>query len=242
MDIRKNDLLNGIAYGAAALGTIIGEATGAQVLVYVCKPLLMIILSSWFFFKSRRVGDRFTILVQAGLFFSLIGDVALMFQHVDQFNFLIGLGAFLIAQLCYTIAFAHHLANGTEGFSVVPWLVATGMLFYGVLFGMALVPRVDETVRIPVVVYAIAITCMGITAALRYGRTFLRSFLLVLCGAVFFIASDSILAMNRFIEPLDHAKWSVMLTYAIGQYLIVSGCLAHVLDPVEIRRKAALTT
>lgn len=242
MDIRKNNVVNTAAYAAVALGTIAGELSGSHLLVYICKPLLMVILSSWFYFKSRRVGDRFTILIQAGLFFSLVGDVALMFQHLDQFNFLIGLGAFLVAQLCYTFAFAHHLVNTPETQPWIGWTLAAGILFYGVLFGMALVPSVDEGIQVPVVVYAIAITAMGVVAALRHGRTYRRSFLLVLAGAALFIASDSILATNRFIWPLEHAKWSVMLTYAAGQYLIVAGCLAHVLDPGEIRRKAALTT
>ncbi|MCB0812103.1 MAG: lysoplasmalogenase, partial [Flavobacteriales bacterium] len=40
-----------------------------------------------------------TLLVQAGLFFSLIGDVFLMLDHLDEFNFLIGLSAFLIAHI-----------------------------------------------------------------------------------------------------------------------------------------------
>ncbi len=61
-------------------------------------------------------------------------------------------------------------------------------------------------------------------------------------GSFFFIASNSFLATNRFMQPLDHAGWSILLTYAIAQYLIVSGSLMHVLDPEEIRRKAALST
>ena len=28
---------------------------------------MMMVLGSWFFFNSRRVGDRFTLLIQAGL-------------------------------------------------------------------------------------------------------------------------------------------------------------------------------
>ena len=47
---------------------------------------------------------------------------------------------------------------------------------------------------------------------------------------------------NRFMLPLEHAEWSILLTYAIAQYLIAAGCLVHVLDPEEIRRKALLNT
>src|SRR6185312_7532301 len=99
MDIKKDPRINGVVYALATIGTIVAASTKEQALGYVCKPLMMLVLSSWFFFSSRRVGDRFTLLVQAGLFFSLVGDVALMFDHVDEFYFQIGLGAFLMAQL-----------------------------------------------------------------------------------------------------------------------------------------------
>ncbi|MEZ4806601.1 MAG: lysoplasmalogenase [Flavobacteriales bacterium] len=242
MDIRKNTLVNAAAFAAAALGTIIGNVSGSSVLVFICKPLLMIILSSWFYFKSRRVGDRFTLLIQAGLFFSLVGDVALMAQEQDEFFFLIGLGSFLIAQLCYAMAFAHNVANTSGPVSFVPGLIAVGIIAYGFLFAMDLVPRVDEHITLPVSIYAIAICLMGVAAAFRYHRTYPRSFWMVFVGACLFILSDSLLAYDRFIFPLIHAKWSVILTYAAAQYLIITGCLVHVLDPAEIRRKAALNT
>ncbi|MEO8590152.1 MAG: lysoplasmalogenase [Flavobacteriales bacterium] len=243
MDYRKNNLVNGVVYGLATLGTIIGEMTGRHWLVYICKPAMMVILSSWFFFSSRRVGDRFTLLIQAGLFFSLVGDVALMLQHLDEFNFLIGLGAFLIAQLCYTMAFAQNIANvgGPQGV-LISTVLAVGVIAYGYFFASDLLPKVDEGIMVPVALYAVVITLMGIGAAYRFGRTFLRSFLLVFFGALLFIASDSILAINRFSHQLGHAEWSVLITYAAAQFLIALGCLRHVLDPGEIRRRAAMTT
>ncbi|MFN6116785.1 MAG: lysoplasmalogenase [Flavobacteriales bacterium] len=243
MDIRKNTPLNGVVYGLALLGTIMGGTLGMQWLVYLCKPLLMLVLSSWFYFHSRRVGDRFTLLVQAGLFFSWIGVIALMFQHVDQFNFLIGLAAFMIAQLCYTMAFAHNVADVPGG--PFPWpsiVLSVVIAAYGYFFAGRILPSVDDGIVIPVMVYAIAISLKGIAAAFRFGRTFPRSFYAVVAGAFLFIASDSLLAFNRFVRPLDGAEWMVMLTYGLAQVLIAGGCLTHVLDPEEIRRRAALTT
>ncbi len=242
MSLLKNDQLNGILYAAAALGTIISGITGSHALMLVCKPLLMLVLSSWFFFKSRRVGDRFTLMIQVGLFFSWLGDVALMYQHHDEFFFLIGLGAFLVAQLCYVIGFSGNLALGDAHWPLWVWGVVLVLAGFGAAVILLLIPSVDEAVRLPVTIYAVAITAMGVTAALRYARTYLRSFVLILCGALLFIMSDSILAWNRFMSPLGHASWSVMLTYAVAQYLIVAGALAHVLAPDEIRRRAALST
>lgn len=243
MDIRKNIPVNGAAYGLALLGTIIGDTQDIRPLVYLCKPLLLLILSSWFFFSSRRVGDRFTLLVQAGLFFSLVGDVALMLPSADQFYFLIGLAAFLMAHLCYTMAFAQNIADAGPGAGpLVPLLIAIALVAFGFFFALDLVPKVDDSVSLPVIIYVVAITLMGIAAAFRFGRTFPRSFMLVMAGAVLFILSDALLATNRFMKPLGHAAWSVMLTYGLAQLLIAAGCLAHVLDPEEVRRRAALDT
>ncbi|MCC6936813.1 MAG: lysoplasmalogenase [Flavobacteriales bacterium] len=243
MSLLKNHLFNGVLYALVSIGTIIGEVRGIHGLVYVCKPLMMIVLSSWFYFNSRRVGDRFTLLIQVGLFFSLIGDVALMFQHRDEFNFIIGLGAFLIAQLCYTLAFAHNVSEVPGGQGLLVSAVLGGSIIaYGAAFGSILLNVIDETLVVPVGIYAVAITLMGVGAALRFSRTYMPSFVMVFVGALLFIASDSILATSRFVRPVDHATWSVILTYAIAQYLIARGCLRHVLDPEEIRRRAALTT
>jgi uncharacterized membrane protein YhhN len=232
MDVRKHPALNLGLYALALAGTIAGELYEQRMIVWLCKPLLMVVLSSWFFFNSRRVGDRFTLLVQAGLFFSLIGDVALMFQHLDAFNFLIGLGAFLIAHLCYAIAFVQNVTETAP--SRRPWLpvvLAVGVVLFAAVLLSVLLPRTDEVLRLPVFIYACAISFMAITAAFRFGRTFRRSFILILAGAMLFITSDALLAMDRFHHPLDHARWSVMLTYGLAQALIVVGALMHVLGP-----------
>ena len=113
---------------------------------------------------------------------------------------------------------------------------------YGWFFAGRVIPAVDDGIRIPVAIYALAITAMGMLAAFRWGRTFQRSFVLVFSGSLFFILSDSLLAIDRFLAPFEASSWVVILTYAVAQLLIVLGILSHVLDPEEIRRKAALTT
>jgi uncharacterized membrane protein YhhN len=243
MDPRKSLYLNIGLYILLLAATIVGETSGLHWVVYCCKPLLMVVLGSWFFFNSRRMGDRFTLLVQAGLLFSLLGDVALMVQHLDEFNFLIGLGAFFLAQLCYTLAFGEQVFRGGAGQGLLTGaLLALGIAAYAVFFALELVPRVDEALRPAVGLYALAICSMGVLAALRHGRTYPQSFWMIFIGAVLFIASDSLLAINRFVRPLDHAAWSVMLTYGTAQVLIAAGALRHVLSPDEVRRRAALTT
>lgn len=241
LDLRRNHLVNGTVYALATAGTIIGEVNDLHGLVYVCKPLMLVVLSSWFYFNSRRVGDRFTLLIQAGLFFSLVGDVALMFQHLDEFNFILGLAAFLLAQLCYTLAFIQNIADagGPQGV-LLSSALSIPLLIYGFVFALDILPRLDNALVMPVMVYAGAITVMGIMAAFRYQRTFAFSFWLVFIGALLFIASDSLLATNRFVRPLPYGNTMIMLTYALAQVGIAWGALVHVHDPEQVRRRQEL--
>jgi uncharacterized membrane protein YhhN len=241
MDITRDLRLNGAAYALATIGCVAAILSGRHALEYVCKPMMMVILSSWFFFNSRRYGDRFTLLIQAGLFFSLIGDIALMFQHKDEFNFLIGLGAFLIAHLCYCIAFIHNITEVGEAEGLLVSLgIATGIALFAVLFSWELLPRLDEGFSVPVMAYVVIIACMAMLAGFRWMRTFPRSFWMVMIGALLFMASDSLLATNRFIKSLDWSPAVIIVTYAAAQFLIVAGALQHVLDPDSIRRKQAM--
>ncbi len=243
MDLRKSTLFNGVLYLAALAGTLYAQASGSHALEYVCKPMLLLVLSSWFFFNSRRVGDRFTLLVQTGLFFSLLGDVALMLQHIDEFNFLIGLAAFMVAQICYAVAFLQNVVevDNPEGLWV-PLLISVLLASYGFFFTFDLFPYLDDALVLPVVAYAIAISLMAMAATFRFRRTFPRSFWMVLAGSLLFVASDSLLARNRFARPIPMGDVLVMLTYAAAQFLIAAGCLLHVLDPEEMRRRQALNT
>ena len=241
MDITRDLKLNVAAYVLATVGCVAAILSGQHMLEYVCKPLMMVILSSWFFFNSRRYGDRFTLLIQVGLFFSLIGDIALMFQHMDEFFFLIGLSAFLIAHLCYCIAFIHNISEvgGDDGLAV-GFGIAAGIVLFAVIFAWQLVPRLDEGLSIPVISYVAIISAMAILAGFRWMRTFPRSFWMVMAGALFFMLSDSLLATNRFIRTLDWSPAVIIVTYAIAQFLIAAGALQHVLDPDSIRRKQAM--
>lgn len=241
----KDTRINAALFALALLGTLVGQLKGWHRLEYVCRPLLMIVLSSWFFFNSRRVGDRFTLLVQAGLFFSLVGDVVLMFEHHDAFLFLIGLAAFLLAQVCYAIAFAINVfeIGGTEG----AWIsggLSVLMLAAGGLFLLEVLDdrNVDSGIQLPISLLTLAFSGMGVFAALRFRKTYDRSFWLVLGGALLLMASDVLLANAKFnLRPFDPGPAPMLLAHAAGQFMIAGGCLLHVLDPEMIRRRNALS-
>ena len=51
---------------------------------------------------------------------------------------------------------------------------------------------------------------------------------LIAVGASVFAFSDTVLARDRFVHPWDRAQLLVMVTYHVGQALIVAGVLASI--------------
>ena len=96
-----------------ALGELLAIAMGLEGLQLVCKPLIMPALGAYYFAASKE-GGHLARPVVAAIVFSWIGDVCLMFQDNNEMYFVAGLGAFLIAQLCYIKAYSLH-AQKKEG-------------------------------------------------------------------------------------------------------------------------------
>jgi uncharacterized membrane protein YhhN len=81
--------------------------------------------------------------------------------------------------------------------------------------------------QIPVMIYAVVLMIMVIAAMQRYGKTTAASYGRVLSGAILFMISDSMLAINKFLHPFFMASAAIMITYIAAQYFIVQGILAH---------------
>jgi uncharacterized membrane protein YhhN len=152
----------------------------------------------------------------AALVLSLAGDVALLSESAPRF--VAGLGSFLLAHLAYVAAFAH--AGMPRG-----WLAAVGLLLVGVLsltVGRRVVPAAAREggpgLGAACTAYLAVIGAM-VVSAWATGRP------LVALGATVFMVSDAVLALDRFVRPLRFGKVAVMVTYHVGQVLIVLGLL-----------------
>jgi len=197
-----------------------------QVVVWITKPLLLLILLFYFYYASKGVRSFAGNLVLLALFFSWIGDIILMFQEVNANFFIGGLVSFLVAHLCYIFAF-RNVSEDTSAslLSHRPWLVLV-FIAYGIAVFLLVRPGLGSML-VPVILYEVIILLMGITALNRFGRVDDRSFLLVFGGAILFMLSDSLLAINKFFTPFLLADFLIMLTYITAQYCIVKGMVAQ---------------
>jgi len=107
------------------------------------------------------------------------------------------------------------------------------LIFLFVLYGIWMFIQVKagaKDLALPVLIYILVILAMGITAFNREGAVSKKSFRLVGTGAILFMLSDSLLAWNKFVEPIELAPVFVLSTYGIAQLMIVSGMLAQAED------------
>jgi uncharacterized membrane protein YhhN len=192
-------------------------------LSWVTKPMLVISLAIYYFQSVPSINKRFFI----ALVFCWIGDVLLMFDHVNELFFMAGLGAFLIAHLFLIFSYRQLSSPNDDEFKGTQ---RVRLSFPIILAGSGLVvilyPKLGE-LKIPVVIYAFVLALMVVQSILRLGRTNARSFWLVFLGAGFFMLSDSLLAINKFYQSILFAGVWVMATYIVAIYLIVKGVIAH---------------
>lgn len=186
-------------------------------LIAVTKPTLLISLIAFYIQKGIKTLLYPQKLFLFGLVFSLLGDVLL----IGNDFFIYGLGAFLIAQLAY--AFAFFRSNyGQKGLIQKKPILAGLVFIYTVAIIYFLKDSVGELLP-AIVVYATVISLMLIAALNRKDVAQKESFRLVAYGALSFVASDTLLAINKFYDSFFLANVAVMLTYGITQYLLVKG-------------------
>jgi len=178
---------------------------------YIFKPLTTVLILALALFAAPGTGSFHAWAIRAGLIFSLVGDVLLMLpgEHFVQ-----GLGAFLLAHLCYIFAFAPGIGAQAFAASLLPML-ATGLL--GVTYLWGSVPR---KLRIPVAAYAAVISLMAACAIGQRLTTPSASSTAAAAGALVFVMSDALLAVNRFRHPFRAAQGLLLTCYFAGQFLI----------------------
>lgn len=152
----------------------------------------------------------------AALVLGLVGDVLLLGDSDTRFR--LGLASFLVGHVAFIVSFLR-LGLDQPGWLWIAWLV----LFACLIATRRVVPatflRGGRALAIPVAIYTVVIGGMLIVA-------FDTGEPLIAVGAAVFAASDSILAVNRFVSPRPWAPVAVMVTYHVGQALIVAGVLA----------------
>lgn len=160
------------------------------------------------------------VLLVVGLVFSAAGDFFLANDRDKQF--VLGLGSFLIGHICYIACFALLVTAESIG---MPYKIA-GALFV-LLFAAGefswFRPGLGKML-LPVAAYVTVIAVMGAMSILA---PFAGGW--VVLGAILFMLSDSLIAAEKFKDPLPYIDryigQAIWVTYVVAQYLIAFGIL-----------------
>ncbi|MBL7862111.1 MAG: lysoplasmalogenase [Cyclobacteriaceae bacterium] len=196
---------------------------GLESVSLLSKPLIMMTLAGYYWAQTTKSDYLFI----TAMLFCWAGDVLLMYQQAEIF-FMLGLTSFLIGHMLYIFAYRKFRFRKS-----INTLLPTQRIRYAlpiILAGTGLVTVLYPflgSLKVPVMIYALVITIMTLQALFRFGFTNTRSFAFILIGALLFMTSDSLLAVNKFMTPWPFASLSIMATYIAAQFLIVEGVLAH---------------
>ena len=194
---------------AVGIGHVAARYAGARRVAGVLKAIPIAILAMTAAFEPTPVSEAYRRLVVVGLLSSLAGDVWLVFPR----GFVPGLACFLVAHVLYVAAFAPAAVSPQAA------LLGVGFALFAVGMFARLAPGLGRE-RLPVAVYVATIATMGWCAAVRAGSVGGPSGALALAGALLFMVSDGVLAIDRFVRGFAAADAVVMTTYYAAQILI----------------------
>lgn len=192
----------------------------------ISKSLIMPFLAILYFVLAKQSANhKLDFFILVALFFSWLGDIALIKGHADTQFFIYGLVAFLIAHIFYIISFYKDMSRTSKVSLIVAQPhYALPIVVITIVFIYILIPGLGD-MKYPVMGYATIISLMVLFAINRWEKVSKASFYLVLFGAFSFFISDSMIAINKFHTPFELQRFAIMSTYIFGQWLIVEGIL-----------------
>ncbi len=192
---------------------------------YFTKPTALFLMCIWFWTVSVQEGSA--LWFGLGLFFSLLGDIFLLFSYR---YFIYGLTAFLAAQAAYIIGFNYCLPPISAPFWFL--MIAQICVWAAIITGLVITLSKKSTHRkmiLPAGIYAAALNAMlfsAIWTLFRPDWTALASSLAA-GGALLFFSSDILLALDRFYHPFPHVRLWVRITYHLRQLALAAGAAQY---------------
>ena len=198
-----------LSFWVLAGSYLVAQAYGSVPYSFVYKALPIFVLLLVVLIKLTGPSR---ILISAALFLSATGDILLALDL--QQGFIFGLLAFAFAHLFYTACF-YRWQNWQTHYS---WMFAGLALHLAVMLYFVL--PASGQLQIPVVIYMAVIAAMTCSAIMV--KTATRC---ILFGAVLFVTSDSLLAINKFLFALPYENILIMSSYYAAQYFLIIGCI-----------------
>ncbi|MGZ8539384.1 MAG: lysoplasmalogenase [Chitinophagaceae bacterium] len=213
-----------ILFFVILISDLVAVQMNFKITEFIFKPLIVIWLLGYFILQLRPVRSKLKKWIIAALLFSWLGDVLLMLQGDDPLFFLLGLSAFLLAHIFYILLF--HFIRIKENIKSRWYFVLIVVVYYTLLIAL-LSPWLGD-MKLPVRIYGIVISFMLMLALHMWFIKNKKAGWWMMAGALLFVISDSVLAINKFYQSFEMAGILIMLTYGLAQYFITEGAIRYI--------------
>lgn len=185
----------------------------------ITKPFILLSLLGFYVLEASFV----SVFIILALAFSWLGDVLLMPKGTKWFT--AGGIAFMISHAFFIAGYCRDIV-----FTAIPvWLIAALGAFFVITVGYifsTLKPHLPKALFYPMFLYLLINGAMNCFAIFRCVSNPTAATITTAIGAALFFISDSSLFFVRFNkESRMKTHFVVMLTYSIGEFLIVLGLL-----------------
>jgi uncharacterized membrane protein YhhN len=213
-----------VLFFAITFADIFAIASGNEDLRWFTKVFIAPLLIGYVIASVTLLKTRLHKWIIAALIFSWTGDIMLMLEPKASIFFMLGLISFLMAHICY-IDFFHILRLNRQ--VKLNWVIIGAVAVYYLALIIFLFPHLG-VMKIPVIIYGAVISCMLALALHMPFITFKGAGRSLMMGALLFVASDTMLAINKFYMPFEFAGIAIMSTYCFAQLLIVVGAVSYI--------------
>jgi uncharacterized membrane protein YhhN len=203
---------------------LIAVYSNSESLQFLTKPLLMPLLAIYLLLRTNTTNSNLKGWIFLALFFSWAGDIFLLFEERGPNFFLLGLSAFLVAQVFYIVFFHNiRMREYIRGNALLLLLV---IVYYSVLINV-LAPYLGN-MKLPVRIYGVVLSFMVMLAMHTMLGKNKKAALWMTMGAILFVVSDSLLGVNKFFSGFNNAGVVIMLTYGLAQLFITEGAVRYI--------------
>jgi len=213
-------IIPGLFFLLAATLNICGKYAGNEALAAHVKPVLLPLLALTTLAAAGSLAPKEMKLLILAQLLGCTGDVFLIFSGF--LPFIGGMGAFLLGHICYITLFG---GRSWRGLGLKTW-IPTLLVIAALVAGLISVLGVEGDLLLPMIIYGTVLMLLifsGLAGVVREGGC---AWWLILCGAVLFTFSDSLIALDTFSEkPMGWIAGTIMLTYLAAQSLLAWGAV-----------------
>lgn len=211
--IKKIDRIDRYLYIVCFISALVFELSQLFSFNYNFSSVLKSIpLLSLIFLVFRHLKESNRVLLIAGLLLGMTGDILLDINR--ETNFMFALIVYLLGHLLYIAVFHKRIQyNKTYLIPVIVVLISTMVIGY-------FLRNIPNNLLIPVIIYLVVIALMVVSSFMINNGNWL-----IWSGALIFMISDTVIAVNKFLIPIPKSTFFNIGLYYLGQIFLITGLL-----------------